>query len=203
LRNIYSCNSILGVDAAKVKKLDDPRTLRALAHPLRLRLLGALRSDGPATVTTLAAAVDEAIPLVSYHLRQLAEHGFIEQAPDLAKDRRETWWKSSHDFTSWSMTDFLDSPERLDAVGVLQREIFRRHVARIEQFLEHSQDWDEEWLAASEMSDVRFTLTPAELKEMTSELWEVIERWRQRDPSPGARAADLILYAFPGGRGSA
>ena len=191
------------MDPAKVKKLDDPRTLRALAHPLRLRLLGSLRSDGPATVTTLANAVDEAIPLVSYHLRQLAEHGFIEQAPDLAKDRRETWWKASHDFTSWSMTDFLDSPERLDAVGVLQREIFRRHVARIEQFLEHSPNWDEEWLAASEMSDVRFNLTPAELTAMKTELWEVIERWREREPSPGARAADLILYAFPGGQGSA
>jgi DNA-binding transcriptional ArsR family regulator len=191
------------MDAAKVKKLDDPRTLRALAHPLRLRLLGALRSDGPATVTTLASAVDEAIPLVSYHLRQLAEHGFIEQAPDLAKDRRETWWKASHDFTSWSMTDFLDTPERLDAVAVLQREIFRRHVARIEQFYEHAHNWDEEWLAASEMSDVRLTLTPAELKQMTSEMWEVIERWRRREPSPGAGSADVILYAFPGGRGSA
>ena len=191
------------MDAAKVKQLDDPRTLRALAHPLRLRLLGALRTDGPATVTSLASTVGEAIPLVSYHLRQLAEHGFIEQAPDLAKDRRETWWKSSHDFTSWSMTDFLDSPERLDAVAVLQREIFRRHVARIEQFLEHAQDWDEEWLAASEMSDVRLRLTPAELTVMKAELWEVIERWRQRDPSPGAGPADLILYAFPGGRGDA
>jgi DNA-binding transcriptional ArsR family regulator len=191
------------VDAAKVKKLDHPRTLRALAHPLRLRLLGALRTDGPATVTTLAAAVDEAIPLVSYHLRQLAEHGFIEQAPDLAKDRRETWWKASHEFTSWSMTDFLDTPERLDAVGVLQREILRRHVARIEQFFGHAQNWDEEWLAASEMSDVRLNLTPAELTAMKTELWEVVERWRERKPSPGAGSADLILYAFPGGPGSA
>jgi DNA-binding transcriptional ArsR family regulator len=191
------------MDAAKVKKLDDPRTLRALAHPLRLRLLGALRSDGPATVTTLASEVDEAIPLVSYHLRQLADHGFIEQAPDLAKDRRETWWRSSHDFTSWSVTDFLDTPERLDAVGVLQREILRRHVARIEQFLEHTQNWDEEWLTASEMSDVRIKLTPSELTAMKADLWEVIERWREREPSPGAGPADLILYAFPGGQGSA
>ena len=191
------------MDAATVKKLDDPRTLRALAHPLRLRLLGALRSDGPATVTTLASAVDEAIPLVSYHLRQLAEHGFIEQAPDLAKDRRESWWKASHEFTSWSVTDFLDTPERLDAVGLLQREILRRHVARIEQFFGHAQNWDEEWLEASEMSDVRLKLTPAELVAMKTELWAVIERWREREPSPGAHAADLILYAFPGERGSA
>jgi DNA-binding transcriptional ArsR family regulator len=186
----------------RVKKLDDPRTLRALAHPLRLRLIGALRSDGPATVTTLASATGEAVPLVSYHLRQLAEHGFIEQAPELAKDRRETWWKASHEFTSWSMTDFLDTPERLDALGVLQREILRRHVARVERFFDEAQSWDEEWLDASEMSDLRLKLTPAELKAMKEELWAVIDRWREREPTPGARAADLILYAFPGGSGA-
>lgn len=183
--------------ASKVKKLEDPRTLRALAHPLRLRLLGLLRTDGPATVSSLAAAVDQAVPLVSYHLRQLAEHGFIEQAPELAKDRRETWWKSSHEFTSWSMTDFLDTPERLDAVGLLQREILRAHMGRIEAFFEDAQNWDKEWVDATEMSDLRLTLTPAELKSMIAELWEILHRWREREPSPGAGPAELILYAFP------
>lgn len=187
---------------ARVKKLDDPRTLRALAHPLRLRLLGLLRTDGPATVSGLAAAVDEAVPLVSYHLRQLAEHGFIEEASDLAKDRRETWWKAAHEFTAWSMTDFLDTPERRDALGVLQREILRRHAARIKAFFEKADTWDRPWLDAAEMSDVRLELTPEELKAMTSELWDVIHRWRDREPSPGGRPADVILYAFPAGGGS-
>ena len=187
------------MEADRVKRLDDPRTLRALAHPLRLRLIGILRTEGPATVTSLAGTVGEAIPLVSYHLRQLADHGFIEPAPELAKDRRETWWRASHDMTSWSITDFLDTPERLDALGVLQREVLRRHVARIEEFLANAPSWDKEWLAASEMSDLRLKLTPDELKAMKTELWDVIDRWRSRDPSPGAAAADLILYAFPAG----
>lgn len=185
--------------ADRVKRLDDPRTLRALAHPLRLRLIGLLRTEGPATVSTLAGAVDEAIPLVSYHLRQLADHGFIEPAPELAKDRRETWWRSSHDMTSWSMTDFLDTPERLDALGVLQREVLHRHVARIEEFLAHAPSWDKDWLDASDMSDVRIKLTPDELEAMKTELWDVINRWRTREPTAGAVAADLILYAFPAG----
>lgn len=181
----------------KVKKLEDPRTLRALAHPLRLRLIGLLRSGGPATVTALAGAVDEAIPLVSYHLRQLARHGFIEEAPELANDRRETWWKASHDLTSWTMTDFLDSPERMDAVGVLQREILARHFARIEEFFGRPGSWDRAWLDASEMSDVLLKLTPSELKTMTAELWEVVERWRTRSPSADAENAVVVLYAFP------
>lgn len=183
--------------APKIKKIEDPRTLRALAHPLRMRLLGLLRTDGPATVSSLAALVDEAVPLVSYHLRQLAEHGFIEEARELAKDRRETWWKASHEFTSWSMTDFLDTPERLDAVGMFQREILRAHFGRIEAFFDEAHSWEKEWVDATEMSDVLLALTPAELKAMTAELWEVIHRWRTREPSPGAGSAELILYAFP------
>lgn len=180
-----------------VKKLEDPRTLRALAHPLRLRLLGLLRSDGPATVSGLAARVEQSVPLVSYHLRQLAEHGFIEEARELAKDRRETWWRSSHEFTSWSMTDFLDSPERLDALGMLQHEILRAHAGRIQAFFDAAPTWDKEWLDASETSDLRLSVTPSELKQVTTELWEVIDRWREREPSPGAGVAELILYAIP------
>jgi DNA-binding transcriptional ArsR family regulator len=188
--------------APKVKKLEDPRTLRALAHPLRLKLLGLLRTGGPATVSSLAGVAEQAVPLVSYHLRQLAEHGFIEEAPELAKDRRETWWKSSHEVTSWSMTDFLDTPEHVDALGVFQREILRAHAGRIEAFFDEAQAWDKEWLDATEMSDLRLNLRPAELKLLIAELWEVINRWREREPTPGAGVAELILYAFPRERGS-
>ena len=184
--------------ARKVKKLEDPRTLRALAHPVRLELLGRLRLAGPATVSGLAEAVGHAVPLVSYHLRQLAEHGFIEEAPELAKDRRETWWKSSHEFTSWSITDFLDTPERLDAIGVFQREVLQRHFQRIQEFFAEASSWSRDWLDASEMSDVRLTLTPAQLKEFTGELWDVIERWRHRDrEAEGTEPTELIFYAFP------
>ena len=189
--------------APRVKKLDDPRTLRALAHPLRLQLLGILRTAGPATVSGLAESVGQAVPLVSYHLRQLADHGFIEEAPELAKDRRETWWKSSHEFTSWSITDFLDTPERLDAIGVFQREVLQRHFERIEQFFAQAPSWSREWLDASEMSDVRVTLTPSQLKELTGELWDVINRWREREPeAEGGESTELILYAFPIRQGS-
>lgn len=185
------------MEASRVKKIDDPRTLRALSHPLRMTLLGLLRTEGPATVSTLATAVDEAVPLVSYHLRRLAEHGFIEPAPELATDRRESWWRSSHEFTSWSITDFLDSPERLDALGLLQGEVLRRHVSRIEDFLRQAPAWGKDWLDASDMSDVRFQLTPDELKQMRDEVWEVLNRWREREPSEEAQPAEVILYAFP------
>lgn len=63
----------------------DARSLRGLAHPLRMRLLDALRFGGPATASQLAAKLGESSGATSYHLRQLAAHGFIEDAPSAAR----------------------------------------------------------------------------------------------------------------------
>ena len=51
--------------------------------------------------------------MASYHLRQLASHGFIEEAPELAEDGKQRWWRASHERTSWSTVEFLDTPERV------------------------------------------------------------------------------------------
>ena len=63
--------------------------MRALAHPTRLRLLGELRVRGPQTVGMLSDIVDDAVGSVSYHVSKLAEHGFVVEAPELARNRRE------------------------------------------------------------------------------------------------------------------
>src|SRR5690242_12974406 len=71
--------------------LDDVRAIRALAHPLRLRLLDLLRFEGPSTATKLAALVGESSGATSYHLRMLAQYGYVEEAD--ATDNRERWWR--------------------------------------------------------------------------------------------------------------
>ncbi|MEP7795772.1 helix-turn-helix domain-containing protein, partial [Sanguibacter sp. 25GB23B1] len=75
---------------------DDTSALRALAHPARLAILGTLRVGGPATVGSLAAAHGIAAGSASYHLKTLARHGFVEEAPvasdDGTSDRRTRWW---------------------------------------------------------------------------------------------------------------
>ena len=74
----------------------DARSLRGLAHPLRVRLLGLLREHGPATASGLARTVGESSGVTSYHLRQLAEHGLVveDEVPDAS--RRERWWRAAH-----------------------------------------------------------------------------------------------------------
>ena len=72
--------------------------LRALSHPTRLRILVRLRIEGPATATQLAQELKLNTGATSYHLRQLAEHGFIEDDRERG-DARDRWWRAAHEST--------------------------------------------------------------------------------------------------------
>ena len=180
-------------------RITEPREMRALAHPLRLRLLGLLRVEGPATATALADAVGEQPALVSYHLRQLDAYNFVEEAPELARDGRERWWRAAQASTQWDAADFLDTPERLAALTSLQREVFRRYQTALEEHLFAAPAWGREWVDASEHSDYFLTLDAAGLKALTAELDAVIERYVAAPPpavGPVEHVA-VILHAFP------
>lgn len=177
--------------------LNDPRAMRALAHPLRLELLGHLRTDGPATVTMLCDRVDEAPGLVSYHLHQLAKHGFIVEAPELARDGRERWWRSAHARTRWSNADFLDDPERWAAANALQREVLRRYDELLRTYLDEQAAWGEEWNRAATNSDWFLELAPDQLRSMLDEIEQVIARYEDIEPTHGAEQVSVILHAFP------
>ena len=172
--------------------------MRALAHPLRLRLLGLLRTDGPATATSLATVIGSSVPLVSYHLNQLGSHGFIEHAPELARNGRERWWRAAHEYTSWSWTEFLDDPERIDAATAFNREVLRVYTESIERFLAEQHAWGREWLEASDLSDYPLDLTPDEAAGLIKELHSVVRRRRElSSKQPGSEHVRVILATFP------
>lgn len=102
-----------------------PSTLRGLVHPIRVRLLRLLRESGPATATGLAKRIGQSSGVASYHLRVLAENGFV--VDDLERGNgRERWWRATHrssDFT------FRVPGEAGDAQQVEQAEQFLRIVA--------------------------------------------------------------------------
>ncbi len=54
-----------------------PKRVKGLTHPIRLRLLELLQQEGPATATSLAARIGRSSGVTSYHLRVLADSGFI------------------------------------------------------------------------------------------------------------------------------
>ncbi len=171
--------------------------MRALAHPLRLKLLGSLRIDGPATATALGAALGESAALVSYHLRTLASHGFIVEAPELARDGRERWWRAAHQGMTWEPAAFLDTPERAAVAGALISGIAERYAEAAQRWLADAPNWPEEWVAASDMSDWMLELTHEQVHHMHEELVEVIERYEAIPTDLGAEPVRIIVQVLP------
>jgi DNA-binding transcriptional ArsR family regulator len=172
--------------------------MRALAHPLRLRLLAELRMRGPQSVGMLSQVVDEVPATVSYHLGQLASYAFVTEAPELARDRRERWWRAEHDQTSWEPLDALDDPEKRVASDALRRVILHRYLENLEAYLAAEQSLPREWVRGSASSDELLHLTADELIALRADLEALAERWRERSSAdrPGAEPVTLIYHAF-------
>jgi DNA-binding transcriptional ArsR family regulator len=153
----------------------DARTLRGVAHPLRLRLLGSLRNDGPQTATQLAARLGESSAATSYHLRTLASHGFVTEAPELGHGR-ERFWRAVHRST-WFGTPPKGAPER-ELGEVYLRTVARIYAENLQRWVDESGDWPQEWVDVATLSDQQLRLSAAEAERLQFELMEVLSRYR-------------------------
>ncbi|MFJ4961447.1 ArsR/SmtB family transcription factor [Streptomyces sp. NPDC088729] len=178
----------------------DARTLRALAHPLRLRLLGLLREFGPATASGLAARLGESSGATSYHLRQLAEYGLVEDAPEQGKGR-ERWWRPVHEGSAFESSDFQThaDPEVRGALGVVLHETATHHAQELNTWLGTMGEWPEEWRGSWDMSDFKLRLTPELARELSERLHDVVESFRGRVPedAEGSAVVRTQLHTFP------
>ncbi|WP_438354129.1 ArsR/SmtB family transcription factor [Microbacterium sp. CJ88] len=176
----------------------DPSALRALAHPLRLRLIGILRTAGPQSVGALSERVDAAPGSISYHLGTLEKHGFVEQAPELARDGRERWWRASADSTTFDAAELQDDPTARVAGRAMRAVIVQRYAADLLAYLETEETLEPEWIAASTTGDDHAWLTASELREMSDELVALAERWHARGDrtKPGAQLSRIVYAAY-------
>jgi DNA-binding transcriptional ArsR family regulator len=176
-------------------RLEDPEALRALAHPLRGRLLAALRIDGPATASMLARRYGESSGSTSYHLRALARYGFVEDDPDHAGGR-ERWWRAAHEYTTWSPTSFLESaPEEGEAARQFMRRLASDYARWQGRWIDELESWDPDWQEAATMSDLAMRLTPAQLASLVEEVTEVLFRYREAGPD-GDGTAERVMVVF-------
>ena len=190
--------------------LTDAASLRALAHPTRLRLLGLLRQRGPQTAAQLGDVVDEAPGTVSYHLSKLAASDLIQAADPQSADRRERWWQATAPLTSWEPADLLDDPERLSASAALEKSIVQSNAARYTQYVDAMPTLPREWVAAAAGGDRAIRLTVTELAALRAELEAVVDRWVDvgdaHDPADDDGAETVVLayqaYRHPGGAGA-
>ncbi|MFC4588174.1 winged helix-turn-helix domain-containing protein [Sphaerisporangium corydalis] len=175
----------------------DPQALKAVAHPLRVRLLGALRVDGPATATELAARFGESSGSTSYHLRQLARYGFVEEVPE-RRDARERRWRPVHKYTSWSELELSGSPEGREAAGFLRDRQIEVLVQDRERFERERESWGPAWSDAAGMSDDAARLTPASVSLLYERFRAMIRELEAADAGGAdVERVSLHLAAFP------
>jgi DNA-binding transcriptional ArsR family regulator len=145
-----------------------------------MRLLSALRRGGPATASQLAAKLGESSGATSYHLRQLAAHGFVEDVPEHGKGR-ERWWKAVHMGVRFDETLLKDSdPEVRGAADLFLHEVANQHTADLATWLGTREDWSEAWNRASDMSDWTLSLTPQLAAELVEKMHGLLESYRAR-----------------------
>ncbi|MFE4870650.1 ArsR/SmtB family transcription factor [Streptomyces sp. NPDC056682] len=186
---------------ASGERVLDARSLRGLAHPLRIQLLKSLRHDGPATASQLAERLNESSGATSYHLRQLAAHGFVEDDAERGKGR-ERWWKAAHNGTSFAEDLHTSTdPEVRGAADLFMHEIANIHTQELATWLGTKHDWPEPWATSGDLSDFTLNLTAAQLHELSEKLHAVIETYRTITPEPaeGADTAQVRvhLHSFP------
>jgi DNA-binding transcriptional ArsR family regulator len=181
-----------------IKELTDPKALRALAHPTRLTLLGMLRHSGPLTATAAAELLGENSASTSFHLRQLAKYGLVEEAG--GGTGRERPWRATTMFTYWP--DSSDDPKVSAAAGLLRSVIAEQQFNRLLQWFEAAPDEPPEWQEAAIFGDTLLYVTAEELERLWQQTKEMVDVYLDRQLHPelrpdGARAVSFLHIAHP------
>jgi DNA-binding transcriptional ArsR family regulator len=179
--------------AENVRRISDSLTLAAMAHPLRRRLLNLLKVDGPSTASVLAGRTDQHVGNVSHHLRTLAAARLVEEVPELARDRRERWWRVAATRFVWHSDDFTgDAADEAVARAAAVLDLDRQ-VAAVRRWWDSDDDEQAGWPNGPFASDVWLRVTDEELVEFAAELNEVILRWSERDLPDDEELRDTVL----------
>lgn len=173
----------------------DSAALKVLAHPLRSRLLSALRRGGPATATALATELGTNSGATSYHLRKLESVGLVTDTGEGEGKRR--LWRAATDFHSWDASDFSGDEDAETALNWLVRDYIRHLGEQFERWLDVEADWPAPWRDAAGMSDTYVIATAEQVQELKREIDEVLEKYRrvgQGNPNARRLAAYSVLY---------
>jgi helix-turn-helix protein len=184
--------------ARSITRLTDPRALRAYAHPVRMALVGLLRTEGPLTATRAAEILGESSGTCSFHLRQLAKYGVVEEAGGGAG--REKPWRATALVTDVPAT--AESPEGTAAAGLFFSVLAEGYFDRLMNWLEVREQEPREWQEAAIVGDRILYLTPDELAGLGARIGELLDAYTERLTAPrlrpeGARQVTYVQLAFP------
>jgi len=177
--------------AAVMAIYDDPRILRAVAHPTRNRILSELFAAGTLRAADIARELGIPANQASFHLRQLAKYGLIEEAPDEARDQRDRVWRlADADGISFRTRDMLEQPGGRAAYAVFQRNAGAWGHHLVDRALT-SDPGSEIHKSVSEWA---LRLTPEESDELLAEMSDVVERWRRKTQGGGEGRLTYSIY---------
>lgn len=175
-------------------------TLKALAHADRLRILGHLRVSGPATASALARRFGLNSGATSYHLRQLAKFGLIEEVAELGNGR-DRWWRASHESTFYETAELKG--EALEAGLAFNQAVLSAHVHMMQRAQAAYRDLDISWRKASTNSDVVIPLDAAAAETLTNRIMDLLMDAKAASPPtgvplpPDTKPMAYVFYAFP------
>ena len=181
-----------------VVQLTDPRALRAVAHPTRLKLIALLRRLGPLTATQAGERIGESPSGCSFHLRSLAKYGLVEEAG--GGRGRERPWQATANGHEWAARG---PSEEVDEAGdLLSRVVVERWFEEALNWVDRRRGESREWANAATANDRMIAVTPAELEDIDRRIAAILRPYMERVARPGpkpegARTAVLIQLAFP------
>ncbi|WP_439937302.1 winged helix-turn-helix domain-containing protein [Nocardia sp. N13] len=177
--------------------LSDPRVLRAIAHPVRTRILDEISATGPIRAADVARELGIPANQASFHLRQLAKYGLVEEAPEEARDRRDRVWRAtSEQGFSVNLSQLAEAPGGRAAV-----EVFRSSkMASLHEVVDRAFAMSrEEGRGVFAVSDHALKLTDDEAHDLRGEIDAVIEAWadRTRGRESGRRTYQVVQIVQP------
>jgi predicted ArsR family transcriptional regulator len=187
-----------GVPGRTVTRLTDPRALRAYAHPVRMKLVGLLRTEGPLTATRAAELLGESSGTCSFHLRQLAKYGLVEEAG--GGTGRQKPWRATTTSTAWEAV--AETPEAAAATELLNTVVAEGYFEQLMRWLEASPNEPPEWQDAVQLGDRLLYVTADELAELGRRVQELVDVYFERQLKPelrpaGSRLVTYLHLAFP------
>jgi DNA-binding transcriptional ArsR family regulator len=174
----------------------------ASGHPVRRRLLEVLGVEGPATASQLAERTDQHVGNVSHHLKMLARAGMVEEVPELARDRRERWWRHVPISLSWSVADVRGDPVGEAVAVAAEHENLDHHVRRVDGWFaarDGSDTYDEAWTSAAFSTATWAWATPEEWSELGEAVNRLFVEFHQAhgEPGPGRESCFAFAHGVP------
>jgi hypothetical protein len=162
--------------------------MRALTHPVRLALLEVLKVEGPLTATQAGELIGQPPNTCSFHFRQLAKYGFVEEAGH-GPGHARPWRLKAQEIR---LPDLYDTPDTAVAAQALKDLALERYFARAAAFDGARASYPAAWQEATGFSETMIYLSPAELKAVETEFADILNRYRERSTDPSLRPPDSL-----------